>query len=107
MKAASTCGPRKPSVTFTGSWPVGPTGSIRSFIFQACSWPARQWEQAWKIKERIDPVGPTGHEPVKVTEGFLGPHIEAAFMRKSRGEFGNHEGRGNKKEQRRQHPEAE
>ena len=44
---------------------------------------------------------------MEVTEGFLGPNIEAAFMRKSRGEFGNHEGRGNKKEQRRQHPEAD
>src|SRR5216684_2851430 len=63
-------------------------------------------EQAWKIKERIDPVGPTGNEPMKVAEGFLGPYIEAAFMRESRGEFGNHEGRGNKKEQRRQHPET-
>src|SRR5258708_6695273 len=64
-------------------------------------------QQTWKIKKRVNPVRPTGYESMKVTKSFFRPHIQTAFMTKSRGEFGNHKGCGNKKEQCCQHPQAD
>src|ERR1700682_265072 len=40
-------------------------------------------KQPRKIKNCVDPVGPSGDETVEVAEGFLGPNVQAAFLWKS------------------------
>ena len=59
-----------------------------------------------KIEERVYPIGPARHKSMKLSEGILGPRIQTALLRKSRGEFGDHECRRNKEECSREYPQA-
>ena len=55
-------------------------------------------QQAGKIEDGVDPVGPAGDEAVKIAEGLPGPDVEAAFLRKSRGELVDYQRAGHKEE---------
>ncbi len=64
-------------------------------------------EQAGKVEKCVDPVGPAGDEAVKFAEGFLGPDVEAAFVRKAGGEFDDDQCGGNEEKYGGENPERD
>jgi len=64
-------------------------------------------QQAGKIEDRVDPIGPAGDETVKWSEGIARPRVDAALFRKTGRELINHQGAGNEEEDCRKHPEAD
>ena len=64
-------------------------------------------QQAGKIKDGIDPVGPSGDKAVKGTEGLTRPGVEAALLGEARGELVDDEGSRDEKEERGEDPQAD
>src|SRR5215831_1936049 len=63
-------------------------------------------QQSRKIEHRVNPIAPSRDEAVKVPERFFGPNVQPAFMRKSRGQFIDHQRGRNKEKQRRDDPQT-
>jgi hypothetical protein len=64
-------------------------------------------QEAGKIEDGVDPVGPAGDEAVEGAEGVAGPGVETAFFREARGEFVDDERAGDEEEDGGQNPEAD
>src|SRR5208282_5708018 len=64
-------------------------------------------QQPWKIEDGVNPVGPASHESVEIAEGLFGPDVEPALGGKARGEFADHERRGDEEEERGKDPQAD
>jgi len=60
-----------------------------------------------EVKEGVDPIGPSGDKAVKGTEGFAGPDVEAALLRKAGGKLVDDQRSGDEKEYRGQDPQAD
>src|SRR5690348_171466 len=64
-------------------------------------------QQAGKVIDGVNPICPSGDEAVKIAEGLLRPNVKSAFLRETRGKFGDDERRGDEKQNRGKNPEAD
>src|SRR6185437_3284613 len=68
---------------------------------------AARYQQSGKIKEGINPIGPSSDKAVEIAERFTRPDIQSAFSGITSREFGDDQRGGNEEENCRQHPQAE